>query len=259
MPKFKALYRHSFAEAKRLNELEKWRQSHNENIRCRDFLDEEVRQNFDGMHLNSDEIVRAALDEFGYDRTMWVLANHVQLYDFDGRFTGQNKAWAQSIYIQRPEKYELQRDPYLRDPGRYFLLYRHNALVDGLVTQVQKMYAALNLYDHRHRVAGEVHQQDFKDRLLILRADVLNEASRTPENQLFLANIGGFGCTPNARGRAVMGHFLIDGERANFDRADFVGIVDEQDLPDWAQKKLQALTADAPDEGEVEGMKMKGM
>jgi hypothetical protein len=148
----------------------------------------------------------------------------------------------------------------VRDHTTDFLLNSHNVLADALASRVRKMYEGLNLYDHRHRVEGDVHEQDFTGKLLILRANVLKESARTPENQLFLANIGGFGCHPHARGRAVMGEFLIDGERANFNRQDFVGIADDRYLADWAKEKLAELQPDrspeaAPDEDAGQGMK----
>jgi hypothetical protein len=260
MPEFLPLYRNSFTEAKRLNEQEKWRASQAENVRCRDFLDEQTRQYYSGTHLESENIIQNSVAEFGWDRTMWVLASHVQHYDYDGRFSSQNKAWAQGFYIPRPADWEKKRDPYLRDHTTEYLLNSHNTLADALAGRVQRMYADLNLYDHRHRIEGDVHEQDFTGELLILRDTALNEASRTPENQLFLADVGGFGCTPGSIGRAVMGHFLIDGERANFNRQDFVGIVDDRYLADWAKEKLAASTADAPDEAQGPSMTgMKGM
>ena len=77
-----------------------------------------------------------------------------------------------------------------------------------------------------------------------------------PENQLFFATHGN-GCTPNASGRTVFGYFLSDGETAAFDRSDFLGIADEEQLPDWAKEKLlkEQTAADAPDEGSQPVMK----
>jgi hypothetical protein len=262
MPDFKPIYRTSWSDAMKLGEQEKWRESQAENIRCRDFLDKQVGQYYSNYSLDTENILRNSISEFGWDRTMHVLASHVQHYDYDGRFSSQNKDWAKGFYVPRPSDLEKQRDRYLRDHTTDFLLNSHNVLVDGLVGRVQKMYAGLNLYDHRHRVEGDVHEQEFTGKLLILRADVLKDEARTPENQLFLANVGGFGCHPHSRGRAVMGEFLIDGERANFNRQDFVGIADDRYLPDWAKEKLADLQseqsqADAPDEDA--GQMMKGM
>ena len=118
------------------------------------------------------------------------------------------------------------------------------------------MYANLNLYDHRHRI-HESEPSNYRHKILILRADMLKEACRTPENQLFLAQ-SGFGCDPSASGRAVFGQFLIDGEKARFNRGDFVGICDECYLADWAKEKLQTLIA-PEEQGEAQGPVMKGM
>jgi len=244
MTDFKPLYRYSFKEAKDLGELGEWRESFAENQRCRDFMDDLVRHNFDGMHIGGD-VPQNTIAEFGFDRTQWVLANHIQHYDYDGRFSSQNKAWAAGICNMS--------DDYSTD----FLLSSHAALVDYLAGQVQKMYAGLNLYDYRHREPGGVYEQDFTDRILILRDTTLKESARTPENQLFLAQTG-FGCSPNASGRAVIGEFLIDGEKARFNRSDFVGICDEHYLPEWALEKAAELCpAEAPDESS--GQTMKGM
>jgi hypothetical protein len=257
MPDFKPLYRNSFKEAQRLSEVKQWRESQQENIRCRDFLDEQVGQNFDGMHLNGN-IAEDAIAEFGFDRVNWVMANHVQYYDYDGRFSSQNKAWAKELYIPRPSKEELRSDQYLHDHTNDFLLQSHNVLADYLAERVRKLNSELNLLDVSHCEAGDVHAKDFQDKLLILKPDRLAESYRCPENQLFLADIGGFGCSPSASGRAVMGHFLIDGERMNFNRDDFLGIADYEQLPEWATEKLAEIqSSDTPNENN--NISMKGM
>ena len=260
MPDFKPLYRHSFEEARHLNEIDKWRESFAENQRCRDFMDNLVREHFDGLHIKG-EIPQKTLAEFGFDRTRWVLANHIQHYDYDGRFSPQNKAWADGIYISRPDESDLKKDPHLRDRNTELLLNSHNTLVNYLAGQVQQRYADLNLYDHRHRMEGNVHDQDFSGKLLIIRADVLNESARTPENQLFFCNGSGFGCKPHSSGRAVYGEFLIDGEKTRFNREDFIGICDDRYLADWEKEKLDELqAAGAPEETEGQGMTgMEGM
>ena len=35
---------------------------------------------------------------------------------------------------------------------------------------------------------------------------------------------------------------LGDGEQTRWNRADFIGVLDEQYLPDWAREKLEELT-----------------
>lgn len=94
-----------------------------------------------------------------------------------------------------------------------------------------------SLFDSSHAVqSGE--PQNYKGKLLIIRAESLKEEFRTPENQLFLAS-GGFGCDPNASGRKVFGCFLSDGEETHFYRSDFVGILSDEHTPQWSYPNLQ--------------------
>lgn len=92
--------------------------------------------------------------------------------------------------------------------------------------------------------------QDYTGKLLILRDTSLSEEYRTPENQLFLAE-SGFGCSPDKSGRKVYGRFLSDGEKAQFYREDFVGIIAEENIPDWAREKLAELTAEQNESPEM--------
>ena len=60
----------------------------------------------------------------------------------------------------------------------------------------------------------------------------------------------GFGCSPASRGRAVYATCLGDGEEARWNREDFMGVLDEQHLPDWAAEKLAELRGPAQGQGE---------
>ncbi len=224
----KPLYKFSFSEAKRSGETEEFRESFQENIRCRDFLDNEIKEKFDGMHLPN-ECAENAVKEFGYDRTMWVIANTVLERDGDGRFHNKNRDWAKSLNIPKENRnYE-------------FALRSHSCMVDGLAGQVQKMYAQLGLFSGEHIVQSD-EPQNYKGKLLVIRADVLKEECRTPENQLFLAS-GGFGCSPSSSGRKVYGQFLSDGEKTQFYRSDFVGVISDEHIPDWAKEKMEQIQA----------------
>ena len=77
-------------------------------------------------------------------------------------------------------------------------------------------------------------------KVLVMSPDTLQEEFWTPENQLWLAN-GGFGCDPRASGRAIHSTCLGDGETVYWNREDFIGVLDETHLPDWAKEKLEAL------------------
>ena len=84
------LYPYSSAEARERNELSLWRESHKANIACRNAIEDTIRQNFDGMHLNKD-CLTPVLEEYGYKRTAWVLANTLHELKWDGRFGHGNK------------------------------------------------------------------------------------------------------------------------------------------------------------------------
>ena len=230
----KPLYRYSIREAKESNQLPLWRESHAENKRCRDFLDELIKDNWDGMQLDA-SAAKNAVDEFGYDRTMWVLANHLQHNKRDARFSTDNREWAKTIYI--PDRGDHSSD---------YLLQSHSEKINELTDRVLKLYDGLNMFDHRHCIPDS-KASDYSDKILIVRADWLNENYKEPKYQLFRAG-SGFGCSPTASGRAVFGEFLYDGEKTRFDRGDFVGVIDDQYLPEWAKEKLQLQSQTASDE-----------
>lgn len=232
----KNLYKFSKSEAKRNGELKEYRESFNENIYCRDFLDDQLNQKFDGMHLST-ECVESAVKEFGYDRTMWVIANTVLERDGDSRFHRENREWANKVGI--PEG----------DRNYEFALRSHSCKVDILADQVRKMYGALNFFGNEHIEKPE-EPQDYKEKLLVIRAEVLKEEYRTPENQLFFAS-GGFGCSPTASGRKVYGEFLSDGEKTHFYREDFVGVLANEHTPDWAKEKITQIQQRKETEGKA--------
>ena len=222
------LYKYSLDEAKEYGEAEEWCDSLKENIRCRNFLDEQVRQCYKDNIL-SPEGLENTVKEFGYDRTMWVIANTITVRKGDGRFHRQNNDWARAFAIpQSGRNYE-------------FALNSHSCLVDGLADQVRRMYKALGFFGSEHTVRSN-EPQDYTDKLLIIRDTVLAEEYRTPENQLFFAKAG-FGCDPTASGRKVFGQFLSDGEKTHFNRSDFVGVIADEHIPDWAREKLAEMSA----------------
>ena len=141
----KPLYKYSAETARHNGELDAWRESKKENIRCRDFLDEQIAKRFDGMTLPSD-CVENTVKEFGYDRTMWVIANTIQNRKGDGRFHSRNTEWAKRFNIP--------------DTGRNyeFALNSHSCLVDGAADDIRKMYAELNLFSVEHIVRSDEPQ-----------------------------------------------------------------------------------------------------
>lgn len=90
------LYRGSFENAKLSGEIEAYRENRSDNIRCKNAIEKAIADNFVGWYL-SDTATKTVLADFGYDRTMWVLAASIMNKSFDGRFSRENKDWARSV------------------------------------------------------------------------------------------------------------------------------------------------------------------
>lgn len=232
----KSVYTLSATEAKRFDELSEWRESHKLNCACAADIETAIRENFDGMHLN-DGCAKPVIDKYGFSRVRWVLANTLMNKREDGRFSQQNRNWVSGRHI-----------PF--DNHRFdFLVESHPAVLDGFINLVRKEWDRLGLYDNRHIIPENDEKLDYEGRVLIFSADSMKETHLHPEEQLFYAE-GGFGCKPNARGTKIFGQFLWDGEKCHITRADVVGAIRDECLPDWARDKLEDI-GDGEDEGMV--------
>ena len=234
------LYPYSAKEARERNELSLWRESHRANIACREAIEDTIRQNFDGMYLNEDCLV-PVLAAYGYKRTERVLTATLQELSWDGRFSLANKQWAERHYIPQDERHNAEIT--IRSPP---------AVLDGFVSFYRKAVQALNLFGAEHCV-GDRAEQDYTGKVLVLSPDTLKESCWSQENQLWYAH-DGFGCSPHAIGRSVRCTCLGDGEMTRWNRHEFIGVLDEKYLPDWAREKLMELTApqqEAPATGEM--------
>ena len=233
-----ALYRNSFSEAENSKEIGKWRESHKENVRCKQRLDELISSRYDRNQLDKD-IVKDICGEFGIERVRWVLTNTVRHNIEDGRYRPETKEWAKSIYFPKDAH------------NHAFALTSHPELVNGVVNMYRRyLRQDLGLLDSTDCIKTD-EPQNYEGQLLILKTSALTEEYKKGDFQLFYANCG-FGCSPTALGRKVFGMFLIDGEETNFSRSDFYGIADESKIPDWAVERLNEIrTEPTQDEGMV--------
>ena len=238
------LYPYSAKDAMKRGEIEKWRESFRENCACAGGIDILIRENFDGMHLDKN-CITPVLEEYGYKRTAWVLANTLHELKWDGRFSYANKHWAEKIYI--PTDLNHNSD---------FVVRSHPAVLDGFVSFYRKAVQALNLFGAEHCV-GDRAEQDYTGKVLVLSPEALREQYWGQKNQLWYAR-SGFGCEPHSSGRAVFATCLSDGETARWNREDFIGVLDDKFLPDWAREKLkEMMTQEQTDAPTMGGMKMK--
>ena len=240
----KYVYPYSLLEAKRNGELEQYRESFKENVRCANAIKEAINQNFNGMHLNHD-VAKPVIAEFGYDRVNFVLANTLQQLRADGRFSRDNKEWATGFFIPENKAY----------PRNYeFTVTSHPAVLDGFINQARKEYDSLNLWNHTH--CNDKTHLDYTGKVMVLNPKCLKDEYKSPKDQLILCE-SGFGCSPTASGRKVFGRFLSDGEKCQYDRSDFIGEPKEEHLPDWASDKVQEMTVPNQSEPAMGGIVMK--
>ena len=237
------LYPYSAKEARERNELSLWRESHRANIACREAIEDAIRRSFDGMHLDKD-CITPVLMSYGYKRTAWVLANTLHELKWDGRFSPANKQWAERRYIPQDERHNAA-----------ITVRSHPAVLDGFVSLYRKAVQALNLFGAEHCV-GDRAEQDFTGKVLVLSPDTLKESCWSQADQLWYAH-DGFGCRPHAIGRSVRCTCLGDGEMTRWNRDEFIGVLDEQFLPEWAQEKLAELTAPRQEKTTTGEMKLE--
>ena len=115
-------------------ELEQYRASHKANIACRDSIDTAIADNYRDNRLGHDA-VKQVVEQFGYDRTLYVLANTVRQKDWDGRISRENKEWAKTIPVFE------DMDKWGGDRCREFVVNQaHPVLLDLFTTQARHEY-----------------------------------------------------------------------------------------------------------------------
>ena len=85
-----------------------------------------MREHFDGMYLSHDA-AKGVIETYGMERVSLVLANTVQLQDWDGRYSRRNKEWAKSIPNETPETVRCG-----------YALSSHPAVLDGFIDLVRE-------------------------------------------------------------------------------------------------------------------------
>lgn len=248
---FPYVYPYSREEAKRLRETDLWRESRKLNIACRNAIEEAIYRDFDGVRLKPD-CAASVIAEYGYHRVSYVLANSLQQKDFDGRFSKGNHDWAKQTYIP-PD-----RDNARVDRRCEFAANSLPTTLDNFVNQYRRVYQGLGMFENTHCLP-DTEKQDFEGKVVVLTPRILKENCLTPQNQLWLCT-GGFGSHAGSRGQAVFATNLGDGEKTRWNRSDFIGVLADSHLPDWARERLMELKGQeqtAGDTPEMGGMTMQ--
>lgn len=127
------IYTHDGAYAREHGELTQYRESLLTNIACRDAIDASIRKHFDGLRLSKD-VLPEVMREFAPKRIVFVLAATIQLKDYDGRFSRENKAWAAGIDTSFSVSPSYDHRP-------SFCVQSHPAVLDGFVNLVRQELA----------------------------------------------------------------------------------------------------------------------
>ena len=138
------VYPHSAAYAREHGELEQYRASNNANLQCKESIEAAVREHFDGMYLSHDA-AKGVIETYGMERVAMVLANTVQLQDWDGRYSRRNKEWAKTIPNENPETVRCG-----------YVLNSHPAVLDGFIDLVREVRGKLHLFGKRRQGLQQV-------------------------------------------------------------------------------------------------------
>ena len=117
------LYQHDAEYAIAHDELQQYRLSYRTDIACKDAIDQAIRDNFDGAHLNPKAITEV-VEGFGSEWVARVLANTIQQKSWDGRFSRANKEWAGTIPVPGTIREGF-------DNRDQFTAQSHTAILDG--------------------------------------------------------------------------------------------------------------------------------
>ncbi|MGL4791517.1 MAG: DUF3849 domain-containing protein [Anaerotignaceae bacterium] len=143
-------YPHGFEQAKQNNNTEQYIFSHAANVDCKNAIEKAIKENYDGYRLG-ENVVNSVIEEFGFDRVKYVLSHTVQHYNYDGRISGDNKAWAKETFVPVDEIMGLDR-------RREFLINSSIGLVDIVINQYKKECEKLNICHKKPSVLNQLKE-----------------------------------------------------------------------------------------------------
>ena len=91
------------------------------------------------------------------------------------------------------------------------------------------------------------HDDNIKNKVVIIRPDVLRREYCSATNQIMLCT-GGFGASPHSRGTACYCVNLYTGEEYRYERQDILGTLSQKWLPEWARNGLTEYRQKQEDE-----------
>lgn len=92
------LYPYSYEYANANGQSADYYNSREANLLCKDAIEAALQNYFDGTKVHPDA-VRQVADCFSSERILYVLANTVQLSEWDSLYSAENKAWARTVQV----------------------------------------------------------------------------------------------------------------------------------------------------------------
>ena len=130
------LYRHDAAYAREQGDLDLYRASRRANIACKEAIEAAISEHYRDNRLDKDAVPQV-IEQFGYTRILYVLANTVQQKEWDERFSPANKTWARTVDIPpNPDGFGGERN-------LDFVVDSHSGLVDLFLSQARQDYLRL--------------------------------------------------------------------------------------------------------------------
>lgn len=119
------VYKGTLAQAMEERDVDAYLDSRKLNIDCKKAIEEAIALKFDGLHLEEDAATQV-LEQFGEERMTFVMANTLRELSYDGRFSRQNKDWAEHIEI--PENINQGKNL-----NQDYVIESHPAVLDGFI------------------------------------------------------------------------------------------------------------------------------
>ena len=129
------LYLETIQYAREHGELDEYSRSRQRSEECREAIDRAISKNYDGMRLK-DGFIPELINEYGAERVQYILATTVRENLSDGRYSPENKEWAQNIAVSesKEERWDC-------------CLHSHPAVLDGVINSFQKYMKHYNFLE----------------------------------------------------------------------------------------------------------------
>ena len=146
------VYKYPADYARENGEWEQYKASHDANISCMKAIHRAISGHQELYSFDNKAAVKEVVEQFGYDRTLYVLAATLRSKEHDGRFSYANKKWARSIPVfedinkwgdDRNRDFVVQSHPTLTDA--FLETARHEYLLSLPLTKEDIKAEALNI------------------------------------------------------------------------------------------------------------------